>query len=66
MARKKTSYAFTKASLTMESGRYILTEYSKDSSESFDLSSILENYLDVEGIALSIASEDCVPAIEEE
>ena len=67
MAKRNTSYKFSKATLTKENdGRYIIEETIKDESKFYDLTEIL-NALDGSlDLSISISSEDTVEPISEE
>lgn len=65
MAKKQIKYSFSKAEISKDDeGRYTLTEVSKDNCETFDLTSLLDEMIGIEGISLSFGSEDVVPSIE--
>lgn len=54
MAKLQKKYSFSKANITLENGRYIITEYDKDNTADYDLSEILGEFLDKDGVVLSI------------
>ena len=66
MAKKITKVAFSKASITFENGKYTITEINKDDSTDYDLSAVLDSFVGLEGISLSIGVDDDVPAVTEE
>ncbi len=66
MAKKSISIKFSKAMLTKEDGKYIITEVSKDDSRDFDFSSILDGLDGTEGLSVTISSEDEVKPINED
>ena len=41
----------------------LITEVNKDSTEEFNLSDVLDNFIGLSGISLSIGVDDAVPAI---
>ena len=66
MAKKITKVAFSKASITFENGKYTITEIGKDDSTDYDLSAVLDSFVGLEGVSLSIGVDDDVPAVTEE
>lgn len=66
MAKKSTKVAFSKASISFENGKYTITEITKDDSTDYDLSAVLDSFVGLEGISLSIGVDDDVPAVTEE
>ena len=66
MAKKSTKVAFSKATITFENGKYTITEITKDDSTDYDLSAVLDSFIGLEGVSLSIGVEDDVPAVTEE
>ena len=66
MAKKSTKVAFSKATITLENGKYTITEITKDDSTDHDLSAVLDSFIGQEGISLSISTDDDVPAVTEE
>ena len=66
MAKKITKVAFSKATITFENGKYTITEIGKDDSTDYDLSSVLDSFIGLDGISLSIGVDDDVPAVTEE
>ncbi len=54
MAKLQKKYSFSKAVVSLENGEYILTEYEKDSTTDYNLTAILNEFLDKNGIVLSI------------
>lgn len=66
MAKKSTKVAFSKASISFEDGKYTITEITKDDSTDYDLSAVLDSFVGLEGISLSIGVDDDVPAVTEE
>lgn len=56
MAKLQKKYSFSKANITLENGRYIITEYDKDGDNTadYDLTEILSEFLDKDGVVLSI------------
>ena len=66
MAKITKKYAFSKASISFENGKYTITEINKDDSTDYDLSAVLDSFVGQEGISLSISTDDDVPAVTEE
>lgn len=66
MAKKITKVAFSKATITFENGKYTITEITKDDSTDYNLSAVLDSFVGLEGISLSIGVDDDVPAVTEE
>lgn len=54
MAKLQKKYSFSKANISLENGRYIITEYDKDNTADYDLTEILGEFLDKDGVVLSI------------
>ena len=66
MAKITKKYAFSKASISFENGKYTITEINKDDSTDYDLSAVLDSFVGLEGVSLSISTDDDVPAVTEE
>ena len=66
MAKKITKVAFSKASISFENGKYTITEINKDDSTDYDLSAVLDSFVGLEGVSLSIGVDDDLPAVTEE
>ena len=66
MAKITKKYAFSKASISFENGKYTITEINKDDSTDYDLSAVLDSFVGLEGVSLSISVDDDVPAVTEE
>ena len=66
MAKKITKVAFSKATIAFENGKYTITEINKDDSTDYDLSAVLDSFVGLEGVSLSIGVDDDVPAVTEE
>ena len=66
MAKTITKVAFSKASISFENGKYTITEIGKDDSTDYDLSAVLDSFIGLDGISLSIGVDDDVPAVTEE
>lgn len=57
MAKLQKKYSFAKAVISVENGKYIITEYGKDEVSDYNLSDILSEFVDKEGVVLSIGIE---------
>ena len=66
MAKITKKYAFSKATITFENGKYTITEITKDDSTDYNLSAVLDSFIGQEGVSLSIGVDDDVPAVTEE
>lgn len=66
MAKITKKYAFSKATISFEDGKYTITEISKDDSTDYDLSAVLDSFVGLEGVSLSIGVDDDVPAVTED
>ena len=66
MAKITKKYAFSKATISCEDGKYTITEISKDDSTDYDLSAVLDSFVGLEGVSLSIGVDDEVPAVTED
>lgn len=66
MAKKSTKVAFSKATITFENGKYTITEITKDDSTDYNLSAVLDSFVGLDGVSLSIGVDDEVPAVTEE
>lgn len=66
MAKITKKYAFSKASISFENGKYTITEITKDDSTDYNLSAVLDSFVGLDGVSLSIGVDDEVPAVMEE
>ena len=66
MAKITKKYAFFKATISFENGKYTITEITKDDSTDYNLSAVLDSFVGLEGVSLSIGVDDEVPAVTEE
>ena len=53
--RESRSVSFSKAILSKENGKYIITEIGKDDSREYNLSEILDNWLEIEDVKITIS-----------
>ncbi len=65
MAKITKKYAFSKAEISFENGKYIITEINKDDSTNYNLSAVLDSFVGLSGVSLSIGVDDEVPEITE-
>lgn len=67
MAKKSTKVAFSKANISfdVENGKYTITEITKDDTNEYDLSAVLDSFVGLDGVSLSIGVDDEVPAVME-
>ena len=66
MAKKSIKVAFSKATISFENGKYTITEINKDDSTDYNLSAVLDSFVGLEGVSLSIGVDDEVPAVTED
>lgn len=66
MAKSTNKKSFSKAILSKESGKYIITEITKDDTKDYDLSKVLDEYIGVEGVNLTIGVDDEIQPIDDE
>lgn len=65
MAKITKKYSFSKAEITFEDGKYTITEIGKDDSTDYNLSAVLDSFVGLSGISLSIGVDDNVPELTE-
>ena len=65
MAKITKKYSFSKAEITFEDGKYTITEIGKDDSTDYNLSSVLDSFVGLSGVSLSIGVDNDVPSVEE-
>ena len=66
MAKKNTSIKFSKATISKEeNGRYIITEIGKDDSIDYDFSAVLDKWIGIEGLSISISADDEISPLSE-
>lgn len=58
------STKFNKATITEEDGKYIITETTKDDTKVYNLSDKLNEWLNVDGVNLTISKDSEVPSEE--
>lgn len=64
MAKVQKKYSFSKANITLENGKYIITEFDKDDTNVYNLTDILNEFLDKDGVVLSIGIDSEPTVIE--
>ena len=65
MAKKTTKITFSTGEISVQNGRYIITEIDKDGSIDYDLSSVLDSFVGMQNVSLSINATDEVSDISE-
>ena len=53
--KESRTVSFSKAIISKEDGKYIITEVGKDYSREYDLSEVLDNWLEIEDIKITIS-----------
>lgn len=56
--KESRTVSFSKAILSKEDGKYIITEVGKDDSREYDLSEILDNWLEIEDVKITISRDN--------
>jgi hypothetical protein len=64
MAKLTKKYSFSKSEISNTDGKYILTEINKDDSVDYDFTAILDSFVGLSGVSISIGIDDDVPEIE--
>lgn len=54
MAKIQRKFGFSNAVITKENDVYMITEYGKDDTCTYNLSEVLDEFLDKDGVSLSI------------
>lgn len=54
MAKKTINLNYSNASLTIENDQYILTETTKDDIKTFNLTTVLDSIIGLEGVTITI------------
>lgn len=57
MAKIQKKYSFKDANISFDEGKYIITEISNDSSVDYNLSDILNEFLSLDNVTLTIGVE---------
>ena len=55
--KESRTVSFSKAIISKEDDKYIITEIGKDDSREYDLSEILDNWLEIENIKITISRD---------
>lgn len=53
--KESRTVSFSKAIISKEDGKYIITEVEKDDSREYNLSEILDNWLEIEDVKITIS-----------
>ena len=53
--KESRTVSFSKAIISKEDGKYIITEVGKDDSREYNLSEILDNWLEIEDVKITIS-----------
>ena len=53
--KENRTISFSKAIISKEDGKYIITEVGKDDSREYDLSEVLDNWLEIEDVKITIS-----------
>lgn len=61
MAKMTKKYSFSKGIISKVDDKYIIEEISKDSSTEYDLSAVIDSFIGLEGVTLSIGIDDEIP-----
>lgn len=54
MAKIQRKFGFSNAVITKENGVYLITEYGKDETYTYNLSEVLDEFLDKDGVSFNI------------
>lgn len=54
MAKIQRKFGFSNAVITKENNIYMITEYGKDETYTYNLSEVLDEFLDKDGVSLNI------------
>lgn len=66
MAKKKLSFNFSKGFISRENGKFVFTEVTKDDTSVYDLQATLESLIGVDGVNISISTEDVIQTVEDD
>lgn len=58
MAKETKSLGFSKAKITLENGEFIITETTKDDEKVYNLTQKLQEWIDIEGITLTLKKDN--------
>lgn len=64
MAKNSFKTSFTKAKITKEEGKYIITEYLKDETKVYDFSAYLDGLIETEGLTVNFNKDSELTPIE--
>ena len=65
MAKVQKKYSFSKANITVENGKYMISEIEKDGISVYNLTDILNEFLDKDGVVLTVGIDTELAGIEE-
>ena len=63
MAKITKKYAFAKGVITKTDDKYVITEIGKDDSTDYDLTAVLDGFVSLEGVSLSIGVDNEIPVL---
>jgi len=66
MAKITRKYSFSKSTLSNENGKYTITEVGKDDCTDYDLTAVLDSFIGLSGVSLSIGVDDEIPEMADE
>lgn len=67
MAKRKLSFSFSKGNIDKnDDGKFIFTEINKDEENTYDLQSTLESLIGIDGVTISIGTEDPIPMVNDD
>lgn len=64
MAKQSLNTTFKNAEITEEDGIFTITEYNKDDTKTYNLTEILKNHLNIEGLSIRMAKDSELPSEE--
>ena len=67
MAKRKLSFSFSKGNIDKnDDGKFIFTEINRDEENTYDLQSTLESLIGIDGVTISICTEDPIPMVSDD
>lgn len=67
MAKKKLVFSFSKGMIEKNSnGKFVFIESNKGEETTYDLQSTLESLIGVEGVSISVGTEDTIQMVEDD
>lgn len=58
MASRNNTESFKKATISFEENNILITEYGKDDTKVYDLKKVLRRWADIDGVTLTIKTEE--------